>query len=229
VVTGLSTEAPGYWVYQCSSPSEYVCVGAEVPEGLALIVDVQTEGDEVGRHILTRGLSGNYGPTFGYAETGTGATGFLASDWRVGTCVTVTLRDQAGREGPPRELCADDIPVFTPATLTSISCSNGTIEYEGMEAPSEETPNGETPGEPTPGDDDEPPRENGGEDDPQVLRGVDTTQPSDGGCNVAAGGRQGSGSVAALLLLALLCAGVTRRARRVAAEPIRDSLSGRGD
>jgi hypothetical protein len=215
IVSALTTELPGYWVYLCSSPSDYVCVSTDIPEGFALVVDTSfSSGPE--RHILTRGLDGRY-MTYGwYSGTEGAATGFLGAGWEQESCVSLALRDAAGTEGPRLELCGDDITRFAPATLSSISCSGGMIEYTGAETlpegaagaangPDDPVPFPEPspdgagggapePAEPPPGPSVHPEATDGGSETPRPevpeepssgLRPVDTT-PRSVGCNIHA-------------------------------------------
>lgn len=195
VVTALTTEMPNYWLYQCSSPSEFVCVNSEVPEGYVLVVDVDTENDEVDRYVLAPGTMGNFGLTAWYRETPAGAAGLFSSEWTVGSCVSVRLRDLTGREGPARELCGDEIDVFTPEVLTVIGCEEGVIQYQGTDseadAGSEPDPTAPTP---------DGPGENDGEDPP--LHGVQTDSAE--GCAVHPRRASGFAALALLPLLGLL-------------------------
>lgn len=210
-VEGLVTQQPGYWVFLCDSPHEYLCLGADVPEDHVLVVETETSHDDIGSLLITPEVRATYTGML-YGNIGNPA-GLMSSGWDESSCVTVHLRDIAGRRGQETTVCEGDFPVHRPKTLTDITCDGGTLRFNEHDTdartspPSEEprSPDEPAPAGPSPDSTsvpaDPPDADETADETRSPLRGVDESQQVKG-CSVTHR-RGGSSAWGLALMLAL--------------------------
>ncbi len=118
----------------CGRDKTWICASADVPQGSILAVRAEIGGRSElayvphGFNLLTAdGWAG------AYLEAA--QTSWLRGDWHVGTCLSLGVRDQAGRVAAWTEVCPDDIEVSEVEELTRVFCDSGRMTVRTPDPP----------------------------------------------------------------------------------------------